>query len=58
MRWFDFFKDEIIDLSAEEISSKSNEQLLTLLKTPYISRATGNMIVTELLERIIKTDKK
>ena len=45
----------ILDLSTQELQDKSNEELMTYLKSSnIISRKMGERIVTIILERLIK----
>lgn len=52
-----FFQDNIEFLPTNYCEGKSNKELLDTLRKRNISMASGNMIVLELLERLIKKDQ-
>lgn len=52
------FSDPVEYLSLNYCKDKTDEELLAKLRSGYISKKSGNMIVLELLERLIVRKSK
>ncbi len=57
MKWFkDIFTSPIEMLPRDYCYNKTSQELLEKLRTSCVSRESGNMIVLEILERLVKKE--